>query len=169
VLCRQSDTLFVVVADLYYVRVIGTVDNSRPAKVAVPWTPSNGNIDGVDLCLPFSCSSLDNSLHGTPRDSPVTVKAYAGPMSSSQVCKPSAIILYSACGLTPPLPLNRPHRSNDDCLLGKREDYQVCSVQYYVHQLCTVQCTNISTDLTVVCWSDLAFFVIALCVTVYQC
>jgi len=26
-----------------------------------------------------------------------------------------------------------------DCLEGKRENYQVCSVQYYVQQLCTVQ------------------------------
>jgi len=28
---------------------------------------------------------LDNSLHGSPRESPVAVKAYAGPMTSSQV------------------------------------------------------------------------------------
>jgi len=27
------------------------------------------------------------------------------------------------------------------CLEGKRENYQVCSVQYCVQQLCTVQCT----------------------------
>jgi len=31
-----------------------------------------------------------------------------------------------------PLPSNRHHRSNDDCLEGKRENYQVCSVQYSV-------------------------------------
>jgi len=29
------------------------------------------------------------------------------------------------------------------CLEGKRENYQVCSVQYCVQQLCTVQCTHI--------------------------
>jgi len=29
-------------------------------------------------------------------------------------------------------------------------------VQYCVEQLCTVQCTHIRTDLTVVCWLDLA-------------
>ena len=28
-------------------------------------------------------------------------------------------------------------------LEGKRENYQVCSVQYCVQQLCTVQCTHI--------------------------
>jgi len=56
-----------------------------------------------------------------------------------------------------PLPSNRHHRSNDDCLKGKRENYHVCSVQYCVQQLCTVQCTHIWTDLTVVCWLDLAF------------
>ena len=37
-----------------------------------------------------------------------------------------------------PLPSNRHHESNDDCLEGKREEYQVCSVQYCVQQLCTV-------------------------------
>jgi len=35
-----------------------------------------------------------------------------------------------------------------DCLEGKRENYQVCSVQYCAQQLCTVQCTHIWTDLT---------------------
>ena len=30
-----------------------------------------------------------------------------------------------------------------DCLEGKRENYQVCSVQYCVQQLCTLQCTHI--------------------------
>jgi len=38
------------------------------------------------------------------------------------------------------LPSNKHHRSNDDCLEGKRENYQVCCVQYSVQQLCTVQC-----------------------------
>ena len=43
-----------------------------------------------------------------------------------------------------PLPSNKliHHRSNGDCLEGKRENYQVCSVQYCVQQLCTVQCTH---------------------------
>jgi len=48
-----------------------------------------------------------------------------------------------------PLPSSRHHRSNGDCLEGKRENYQVCSEQYCVQQLCTVQCTHISADLTV--------------------
>jgi len=34
--------------------------------------------------------------------------------------------------------LNRHHRSCGDCLEGKGENYQVCSVQYCVQQLCTV-------------------------------
>jgi len=45
-----------------------------------------------------------------------------------------------------PLPSNRHHQSNGDCVEGKRENYQVCSVQYCVQQLCTVQCTHICTD-----------------------
>jgi len=40
--------------------------------------------------------------------------------------------------------LNRYHQSCGDCLEGKRENYQVCSVQYCVQQLCTVQCTHIN-------------------------
>jgi len=42
----------------------------------------------------------------------------------------------------PPFP-HRHHRSNVDRLEGKRENYQVCSVQYCVQQLCTVQWTHI--------------------------
>ena len=42
-----------------------------------------------------------------------------------------------------PLPSNRHHLSCGDCLEGKGENYQVCSVQYCVQQLCTVQCTHI--------------------------
>ena len=84
--------------DLYYVRVIGTVDNSHPAKVTAPWTPGNRSTDDVDMCLPFKYSSLDNSLHGSPREAPVAVKAYAGPMSSSQASK-TAATLYCACGI----------------------------------------------------------------------
>jgi len=44
-----------------------------------------------------------------------------------------------------PLPSNTHHRSNGDCLEGKRENYQV----YCMQQLCTVQCIHIWTDLTV--------------------
>jgi len=48
----------------------------------------------------------------------------------------------------PPDPpsLNRHHRSCGDCLEGKGENYQVCSVQYCVQKLCTVRCTHIWTD-----------------------
>ena len=40
--------------------------------------------------------------------------------------------------LPPPLPSNRHHRSCGDRLEGKGGNYQVCSVQYCVQQLCTV-------------------------------
>ena len=57
----------------------------------------------------------------------------------------------------------RHHRSNGDCLEGKRGNYQVCSVQYCVEQLCTVQCTHIRTDLTVL-WIGFCLIVpISLC------
>ena len=48
-----------------------------------------------------------------------------------------------------PLPSNRHHRSNGDCLEGKRENYQVSSVQYWAQQLYTVECRHIWRDLTV--------------------
>ena len=41
------------------------------------------------------------------------------------------------------LPSNRHRPSSGDCLEGKGENYQVCSVQYCVQQLCTVRCTHI--------------------------
>jgi len=91
-------------------------------------------------------------------------------------------IIFTLCIC--PLPLNRHHKSIDDCLEGKWENYHICSVQYFVQQLCTVQCTHIWIDLTVVCWLDTAFqwlysvlqfvcvrfrFLGLFCVTVYLC
>jgi len=57
-----------------------------------------------------------------------------------------------------PLPSNRHHRSNGECLEGKRENYQVCSVQHCVQQLCTVQCRHIL-------WTDLTVLWIGFCLT----
>ena len=65
------------------------------------------------------------------------------------------------------------------CLEGKRENYQVCSVQYCVQQLYTVSCTHIWTDLTVLwigfcltgpislCLGSFLCMYIILCLTVY--
>jgi len=53
---------------------------------------------------------------------------------------PTPICLFI---IPPPLPSNRHHRSSGNCLEGKGENYQVCSVQYCVQQLCTVRCTHI--------------------------
>jgi len=50
------------------------------------------------------------------------------------------------------LPSNRHHRSNGECLEGKRENYQVCSVQYCVQQFCTVQCTYICIGFCLTAW-----------------
>jgi len=67
-----------------------------------------------------------------------------------------------------PLRSNRHFLSNDDsdCLEGKRENYQVSSVQYCVQQLCTVQCTHMNSCVLLV---RLSFFAVILCVAVYQC
>jgi len=55
-------------------------------------------------------------------------------------------------------PSNRHHWSNGDCLEGKREDYQVCSVQYCVQHLCTVQCAHMKRSNSCLNWLDLAFW-----------
>ena len=68
---------------------------------------------------------------------------------------------------TPP-PSYRGYQSNDLWLEGKRENYHVCSAQYCVQQLCTVQCAHILTNLPVVCWLDLAFLWLY-CVSQFVC
>jgi len=64
--------------------------------------------------------------------------------------------IICTCAVYVPLPSNRHHRSNGDCLEGKRENYQVCFVQHCVQQLCTVRCTHIWTDLKVL-WIGFCF------------
>ena len=58
--------------------------------------------------------------------------------------------LYAAVqSISPPPSSNRHRQNNGDCLEGKRENYQVCSVQYCVQQLCnahTYEQTNSSLD-----------------------
>jgi len=66
-----------------------------------------------------------------------------------------------------PLPSNRHHRSSGDCLEGKRENYQVYSVQYYVQQLYTMNCTHILTDLTVLWIGFCLTWPISLCLDSY--
>jgi len=71
-----------------------------------------------------------------------------------------------------PLPSNRHHLSNGDCLEGKGENYRVCSVQYCVQQLCTVQCThmnrpNSSLDWVLSHWAH--FTVLIYFCMVYYC
>ena len=70
-----------------------------------------------------------------------------GPTLSIKYGKAFTFYLYHFMLMfSSPLPSNRHHRSSGDCLEGKGENYQVCSVQYCVQQLCTVWCTHIWTD-----------------------
>ena len=84
-------------------------------------------------------------------------------------CSYIVIISRSTVQLSPPVPWNRQHQSNDDCLEGKRENYQVCSVQYCVQQLCTVQCTHIWADLTVLWIGFCLTGPISLCLGSFLC
>ena len=65
-------------------------------------------------------------------------------------------------------PSSRHRWSNDDCLEGKRKNYQVCSVQYCVQQLCTVQCTHMTRPDSYLL-VRFSFSVVILRVTVYLC
>jgi len=81
---------------------------------------------------------------------------HAGSDNWATLCNTVCSMLSDRCPvclclsvLSTPFPSNRHHRSSGDCLEGKRENYQVCSVQYCVQQLYTVNCTHIWTEPTV--------------------
>lgn len=81
--------MLITVLDQYYVQVVGSVDNSFPAKIVPPCSPSVRRITDDDLifpnCLLKASCLADNPIHSTPKDDPVALKAYAGPMSAIQV------------------------------------------------------------------------------------
>jgi len=80
------------------------------------------------------------------------------------------ILLIMLLLISPPFPSNRHHRSSGgDCLEGKRENYQVCSVQYCVQQLYTMNCTRIWTELTVLWIGFCLTAPISLCLASFLC
>jgi len=103
------------------------------------------------------------------------VPLWGGPGSPSNTmwkgprptCMQSFVLIRPTVWL--PLPSNRHHRSNGDGLEGKRENYQVCSAQYCVQQLCTVWCTHIWTDLTVLWIGFCLTGPISLCLDSFLC
>jgi len=82
-------------------------------------------------------------------------------------------LLYCA----PPFPSHRHHRSNGDRLQGKRENYQVCSVEYCVQQLYSelhthINRTNSSLDWVLSHWAHFTvlrfiFVYVLFCVWLY--
>ena len=65
-----------------------------------------------------------------------------------------------------------PPSLNQRSLEGKRENYQVCNVQYCVQQLCTVQCTHTHAHMNIPNSCSLVrfrFTVVILFATVYLC
>ena len=76
---------------------------------------------------------------------------------------------FQLCLFFAPLPSNRHHRSNGDCLEGKRLNYQVSSVQYCVQQLYTMNCTHIWTELTVLWIGFCLTGPISLCLDSFLC
>ena len=91
------------------------------------------NVDGKEYNLWFyRVSEIEPKYYADGED------AYAMRRDLSEFAEKVCTFLLQA-----PLPSNRHHRSCGDCLEGKGENYQVCSVQYCVQQLCTVRCTHI--------------------------
>jgi hypothetical protein len=94
--------------NLYYVRVIGSTDNSCPARVLPPWSPcvrtAAAGDDGIssEPCSPIKNAKENNQavVHGSPWELPVTVKAFAGPMSS-ELAERFHNILVSSPGTLP--------------------------------------------------------------------
>jgi len=73
-----------------------------------------------------------------------------------------------ACSVAFPLPANRRHPSSDDCLVGKRENYRLCSAQYCGQHLCSVQCTHMNRP-SIYLLVTFSFSVVMLCVKVCLC
>ena len=95
------------------------------------WFPVHS---GVDLCMIIFILNIRNhDLRYYVNCSLVSCILYAD----------DVILLSASLAVFNPLPSNRHHRSCGDRLEGKGENYQVCSVQYCVQQLCTVRCTHI--------------------------
>ena len=115
--------------------------------VALPWLLLRSILRCIILLVP--------SLSATTPSSPSDCPRLRFSSSEWQSVFISASILLHCVSDTGslwaghPLPWNKPHRSNGDCLEGKGENYQVWSVQYCVQQLCTVQCTHKRTHLRV--------------------
>ena len=71
----------------------------------------------------------------------VVVVVVAAAAAAAAVAVAVAAVVVVAVPPFPQIDINHP--SSGDCLEGKGENYQVCSVQYCVQQLCTVRCTHI--------------------------
>ena len=98
---------------------------------------------GTDLCLGPGDIVLDGNpvlpYKGHSIPPPIFGRCLFWPSN-----RPSQLLLSSCHITSSPLPSNRHHRSNGECLEGKRGNYLVCSVQYGAQQLCTVQCTHMN-------------------------
>ena len=109
------------------------VDSSDLRKVSVHNAMTHGGTTGKQVVVVLSCSSL---IHGQSR-----MHCFIGQFLAEPGLSGCCLDFYPV--LLTPIPSNRHHRSNGDCLEGKRENYQVCSVQHCVQQLYTVNCTHI--------------------------
>jgi len=72
-------------ADSFYIPLLGRVDNSTPPWIGGPWSPEISG-DRITTEGGFSGGVL-NTLkeRNSPGELPITVRAYAGPMSPSKV------------------------------------------------------------------------------------
>ena len=85
VIMTDEFLFYVLFADSFYIPLLGTVDNSTPPWIGGPWSPEISG-DRMTTEGRFSGSVL-NTLkeRNSPGELPITVRAYAGPMSPSKV------------------------------------------------------------------------------------
>ena len=130
--CVDADDVFVVLNVQRTCRVVVVCCSQDTSNVLSDQSLSTDNVPLiVDKCIDF-IATYGNSVQ-------MLVMQSCAIRSNPCV----VIMLIGICKFTTPLPSNRHHQRCGDCLEGKGENYQVCSVQYCVQQLCTVRCTHI--------------------------
>jgi len=116
---------------------------SMVTLTADPWPwPSNSSERGTEHVFRVNLVQIRSAVHTqtknhrltAPKTEPSVVHCVRQKHVFTEKTQQKSLQLWSY--VRHPLPTNRHHRSNGDCLEGKRENYQVCSVQYCVQQLC---------------------------------
>ena len=133
---------------------------------------SNSGAPGGNYFILLMLTDGDNGDIADTRESIVNVsmqRSITPPLTMLHTTTIFPAMTRTLAPVPPFFSSNRHHRSNGDCLEGKRENYQVCSVQYYVQQLYTVNCIHTWTDITVLWIGFCLTGPISLCLDSFLC